>query len=83
MKKLHIDWSNGTKETVQLMPSQYGNIRRHTTLLGAAVAGLLLAMQSAQAGSVFVIAMENHNLTQPNPTSNPQQILGNAAAPHL
>ncbi len=33
--------------------------------------------------TVFVIAMENHNFTQPVPTSSPQQILGNAAAPYI
>jgi hypothetical protein len=32
---------------------------------------------------VFVIAMENHNWTQPNPTSNPQQIFMNPAAPFI
>jgi len=32
---------------------------------------------------VFVIAMENHNWTQPNPASNPQQIFMNPAAPFL
>ncbi|HEU6448313.1 MAG TPA: hypothetical protein VFV23_07755 [Verrucomicrobiae bacterium] len=51
-------------------------------LLGVAVAGALLA-QTASAGSIFVIAMENHNFTQPNPTNNPQQILGNPAAPYI
>jgi hypothetical protein len=30
---------------------------------------------------VFVIAMENHNWTQPSPTSNPEQIFMNPAAP--
>ena len=44
-------------------------------------------MQAAQTlqqiKTVFVIAMENHNFTQPNPTSNPQQIFGNTAAPYL
>ncbi len=39
--------------------------------------------QAQQIQTVFVIAMENHNLTQPNPLSNPQQIRGNAAAPFL
>ena len=34
-------------------------------------------------GAVFVIAMENHNLVQPIPTNNPQQIFGNPAAPYL
>lgn len=33
--------------------------------------------------TVFVIAMENHNLTQPNPASSPQQIMGNTAAPYI
>ncbi len=36
-----------------------------------------------QVKKVFVIAMENHNFTQPSPTSSPQQILGNAAAPYI
>jgi hypothetical protein len=36
-----------------------------------------------QVKTVFVIAMENHNFTQPNPTSSPQQILNNAAAPYI
>jgi hypothetical protein len=36
-----------------------------------------------RARKVFVIAMENHNWTQPNPTSNPQQIFQNPAAPFV
>ena len=52
-------------------------------LCGAAVSSALLAAQSSQAGHIFVIAMENHNLLQPNPTNSPQQILGNPAAPYL
>lgn len=60
-----------------------GLTRRHfKALLGAACA-CALAAQSATAGDIFVIAMENHNFTQPNPTNSPQQILGNAAAPFL
>ncbi len=64
---------------------------------GAAMAGVLLASQLARAdgddhgwssqptqiGDIFVIALENHNLTQPNPTVSPEQILGNPAAPYL
>lgn len=34
-------------------------------------------------GTIFVIAMENHNLAQPNPTNSPEQIFGNPAAPYL
>ena len=36
-----------------------------------------------QIGTVFVIPLENHNFTQPNPTSSPQQIKGNVAAPFV
>jgi hypothetical protein len=32
---------------------------------------------------VFVVAMENHNWTQPNPLSSPQQIFMNPAAPYI
>jgi hypothetical protein len=38
---------------------------------------------AAQIQTVFTIALENHNFTQPNPASSPQQILGNAAAPYI
>jgi hypothetical protein len=50
----------------------------------ACVAALLAG--PAWAGSiqtVFYIEMENHNFTQPNPTSPPQQIFGNSAAPYI
>jgi len=33
--------------------------------------------------TVFVIAMENHNWTQPSPGSSPQQVVGNVAAPYV
>ena len=33
--------------------------------------------------TVFVIALENHNWTQPVPTSSPEQVFGNPAAPYL
>jgi phosphatidylinositol-3-phosphatase len=56
---------------------------KSTAMAGAAVACFLAAAQSAQAGSIFVIAMENHNLTQPATVTSPQQILGNPAAPYL
>ncbi len=37
----------------------------------------------SQVKTVFVIAMENHNFTQPSPTTSPQQISNNAAAPFI
>src|SRR3974377_1814228 len=33
--------------------------------------------------TVFTIALENHNFTQPNPAGPPQQIFSNAAAPYI
>lgn len=36
-----------------------------------------------QVKTVFVIPMENHNFTQPNPTSSPRQIFTNPAAPYI
>jgi hypothetical protein len=36
-----------------------------------------------RARTVFVVAMENHNWTQPDPASNPRQIFQNPAAPFI
>src|SRR5271165_6133576 len=49
-------------------------------LTATALSGSVFA---AQIQTVFTIALENHNFTQPNPTSSPQQILGNPAAPYI
>jgi phosphatidylinositol-3-phosphatase len=38
---------------------------------------------AAPVQTVFVIAMENHNLTQPGSVTSPQQLMGNPAAPYL
>jgi hypothetical protein len=54
-----------------------------TSVLLAAVAAASSA-RAADLGTVFVIAMENHNWTQPSTdTSAPGQIKGNAAAPYI
>ncbi len=45
--------------------------------------GWLGGAHAAPIQTVFTIALENHNFTQPNPTSSPQQLLGNPAAPYL
>ncbi len=34
-------------------------------------------------GTIFMIGFENHNFTQPNPTSSPEQIYTNPAAPYI
>src|SRR5690242_15142897 len=56
---------------------------KNTAMAGAAAACVFTAAHSAQAGSIFVIAMENHNLTQPTNVTSPQQIFGNPAAPYI
>jgi hypothetical protein len=55
-----------------------------------AFSSAFLGMAPAQAASVlqqvktvFVIPMENHNFMQPSPTSSPQQIFTNPAAPYI
>lgn len=49
-------------------------------LAATAISG---AAQAAQINTVFTIAMENHNFTQPSTVSSPQQISGNAAASYI
>jgi hypothetical protein len=64
-----------------------GYVRRRTAVLASVGTGFLLAAQTFSApppqgiGTVFVIAMENHNFMQPPTQTSPQQILGNPAAP--
>jgi phosphatidylinositol-3-phosphatase len=90
--KSHINPLNGTNNKLESSSRQRGKFRCTAALAGAAVAGVLLAAQTTKAddgygrsrvGDVFVIALENHNFTQPNPTASPQQILGNPAAPYI
>src|SRR5262252_7294306 len=52
----------------------------------AAAAVLIAAAAPAMAGTlqtVFVVAMENHNWTQPASQTSPGQIFGNPAAPYI
>src|SRR5579859_7401109 len=82
MKTLPINRSNDTNCVLESSHPRSVKLRRKAALLGAA-AGVLLAAQQVLAGSIFVIAMENHNFTQPVPTNSPQQILNNPAAPFI
>ena len=88
----NINWPNNinqTNNTAALSGFLLGNLRRRTALLAAAATGVLLAAQTSSSqppqaiGAVFVIAMENHNFTQPPTQTNPQPILGNPAAPFM
>jgi hypothetical protein len=52
----------------------------------AVTAAALTAATAAHASTVqtvFVIALENHNFTQPSSVTAPQQLFGNPAAPYL
>jgi hypothetical protein len=66
-----------------------GRLLRKAALLAGATTAVLFAAQKSLAhppqgiGTVFVIAMENHNFSQPPTQTNPQQILGNPAAPFM
>ena len=72
--------------TVGLRRPQTVTRRCHHALFAAVAAGVVLAVATAPAqtvSNIFVIAMENHNFTQPTGTKKPQQILGNPAAPFI
>jgi len=63
---------------------------RNAALLGVITTSALVSVQPVaannsvqQLGNIFVIAMENHNFTQPIPTNSPQQIFNNPAAPYI
>jgi hypothetical protein len=59
-------------------------VNMRTKLLVAAIA--LAGVTQVQAGAVkkvFVIALENHNWTQPNTQTHPQQVFQNPAAPFI
>lgn len=52
-------------------------------LLATAAALVASTAQAADIKTVFVIALENHNFTQPATTLSPQPIFGNPAAPFI
>jgi len=65
---------------------QSAMLRRLRVLFASATAGAVLAAAAVPAqtiSNIFVIAMENHNFTQPAKMNKPQQILGNPAAPFI
>jgi hypothetical protein len=58
---------------------------RSALLAATALAGAGLASnaEAAVIQTVFTIALENHNFTQPSSLTSPEQLLGNPAAPYL
>ena len=86
--------SNCKNNLCETLAPQGRKVRRTSALLAVSAAGILLADQTAsawpgpqplpqQVGAIFVIAMENHNFTQPTNQTSPQQIFGNPAAPFI
>jgi phosphatidylinositol-3-phosphatase len=67
----------------------FGTVWRKTALLASVATGVLFTAQTSPAhppqaiGDVFVLAMENHNFTQPPTQTSPQEIFGNPAAPFI
>lgn len=47
------------------------------------MAGMVSHIHAGTIQTVFVIAMENHNWTQPSTETSPEQIFGNPAAPYI
>lgn len=47
------------------------------------MAGMVSQIHAGTIQTVFVIAMENHNWTQPSTETSPEQIFGNPAAPYI
>lgn len=83
--KAHVRWYQNKNKARRAAGSA------RAVLLAAAISGALVAASSVRSqpfvpsplGDVFVIAMENHNFTQPATMTSPQQILGNPAAPYM
>ena len=79
--------NNHTNNAAGFLDFCLGKVRRKTAVLAGVAISIVFAVQTSPAqasqgiGTVFVIAMENHNFTQPPTQTNPQPILGNPAAP--
>ena len=60
-------------------------MRGMVQLAGALMMGFVLTVpvRADEIGTVFYIALENHNFTQPSSQDSPQQLYGNPAAPYL
>src|SRR5271166_3871704 len=81
-----IETSPNGRQPIMLFKNQLPNLVRRFLSPVLAMVGCLLVAATATAGplgDVFVIDMENHNLTQPGSVTSPEQLQGNAAAPDL
>lgn len=74
-----------TRRTMRLF-TNWKSARRNAVLALSALiimTGLSTSVSADTIQTVFVIAMENHNWTQPGSLTSPAQILGNPAAPYI
>jgi hypothetical protein len=78
-------WSRHVVEALRLRPHRNGMRARPACFRPAleALEARALPSVSPVIGDVFYIDMENHNLTQPNGVTSPQQLLNNPAASYL
>ena len=88
MKKQPLN--NPARNASAVSVPRSGNFLRNAALLGVITTSALASVQPLaaknevqQLGNIFVIAMENHNFTQPTNQTSPQQIFGNPAAPFI
>jgi phosphatidylinositol-3-phosphatase len=58
-------------------------LNKKAALSAAATLILATSAHAASVQTVFVIALENHNFTQPSTDTSTQQLFGNPAAPYL
>ena len=75
----HSSGKNLKMQSLRLMP-RWAEVAAFGGLL---VASTALTAHAAPIQTVFVIAMENHNWTQPSGSGGPAQIFGNPAAPFI
>ena len=81
----NFTWSGVSAGAYMLTAVAADNLGASTTssVVNVSVTNAQVASTLPPIQTVFVIAMENHNWTQPSPGSSPQQIFGNAAAPFI
>jgi hypothetical protein len=58
-------------------------LNKKAALSAAATFILATSAHASTVQTVFVIALENHNFTQPSTDTSTQQLFGNPAAPYL
>jgi hypothetical protein len=81
----NFTWSNPAANSYLITAVATDSTGTSTTSSAAnlTVVNTLATSILKQARTIFVIALENHDWTQANPTGSPQQLLGNPACPYV